>query len=636
MLLSARSRDDGTAMVRRLTLLFLAVGVVSCATPVGVRRVDERVVQRTLTANALSVGEPSVPSRQVLSRLGLSDFRGDPEETLAALHEATLEEMNSDRLFALAEYSFLHAQRRRRRAYFMAASVYAFAFLFPEDGSDPPDPVDPRLRTAVDLYNRSLARALIADGEAIREGSFALHIGVLELSFDERGLEWGDRRLDHFVPAAELEVRGLQNRFRRPGIGAPFVAEAVSVPGRTLDATSAHVIEGVKVPVTFFILYEDARAALRSGELRGTLSVYSEMAATEIEVAGRRVPLEYETTSALAYGLEGSQVWSWGIPAFLRGGALPVDDRLLMLQPHLPGRVPVVLVHGTASHPARWAEMLNDLTSDPIVADQYEIWFFTYNTGNPILYSAVLLRASLRDAVAELDPEGLDPALRRMVLVGHSQGGLLIKLQVVSSGDRFWENVSDRPFNEVDLKPETRELVGDTLFFEPLPFVRDVIFIATPHGGSFMAGNWLGRFASSLFQAPQNLLNVSVDFARAGLDASADAVGSGIDALRGDEDAQLRREIARIPSSVENMREDSPFIETLRSIPIDPRVRAHSIIPVREGPPPEGQHDGTVTFEASRIDTPDSEFVVFNSGHSTQSHPLTIQEVRRILLDALD
>ena len=637
MLLTARSRDDGTAMASRLTLLFLAAGFVSCATPVGVRRVDERVVQRTLTANALSVGEPSVPSRQVLSRLGLTDFRGDPEETLAALHEATLEEMNSDRLFALAEYSFLHAQRRRSRAYFIAASVYAFAFLFPEDGSDPPDPVDPRLRTAVDLYNRSIARALVTDGEGIlREGRFSLHLGVLELSFDERGLEWGDRRLDHFVPAAELEVRGLQNRFRRPGIGAPFVAEAVSVPGRTLDAASARVIDGVKVPVTFVMLYEDARAGLRSGELRGTLGVYTEIAAREIEVAGRRVPLEYETTSALAYGLEGSQVWSWGIPAFRRGGVLPVDERLLMIQPHLPGRVPVVLVHGTASNPARWAEMLNDLQSDPIVADHFEIWFFTYNTGNPILYSAALLRDSLREAVAELDPDGRDPALRRMVLVGHSQGGLLIKLQVVSSGNRFWENVSDRPFNEVDLKPETRELIGEGLFFEPLPFVRDVIFIATPHGGSFMAGNWIGRFASSLFRAPQNLLNVSVDFARAGLDAGADAVGSGIDALRGDEDAQLRREIARIPSSVENMREDSPFIETLRSIPIDPRVRAHSIIPVRTGPPPEGQNDGTVTFEAARIGAPDSEFVVFNSGHSTQSHPLTIQEVRRILLEALD
>ncbi len=502
--------------------------------------------------------------------------------------------------------------------------------------ADPPNAFDPRLRTAVDLYNRSVARTLVADGEGLfREGEFPFHLGTLELSVDESGLEWGDRRLDHFVSAAELEVRGLRNRFRRPGIGAPFVAEAVSVPGRTLDATSARVIEGVKVPVTFVIRYEDARAGLRSGKLRGTLGDYTERAATEIEIGGQMVPLEYETTTALAYGLEGSQLWSRGIKGFRRGGELPIDDGLFMLQPHLRGRVPVVLVHGTASSPARWAEMLNDLESDPLVADHYEIWFFIYNTGNPILYSAALLRASLRDAVAELDPDGRDSTLRNMVLVGHSQGGLMVKLQVVSSGSRFWENASDRAFDEVTLEPETRELIENAVFFEPLPFVRDAIFIATPHGGSFLAGNWLGRFASSLFQAPQHLLEVSVDFARAGIGAGVDAVGSGIEALRGDENAKVRREIARIPSSVENMREDSRFIRTLRSIPIDPRVRAHSIIPVLGGPPPERQNDGTVAFEAARIDGADSEFVVFNSGHSTQSDPLTIQEVRRILLDAL-
>jgi hypothetical protein len=624
-------------MLRKLTILVLAAGLVCCATPVGVRRVDERTVQRTLTANALSVGQPSAPSQQVLSRLGLSDFRGDPEGTLDAVHEATLREMTSDRLFALAEYSFLHAERRRSREYYLAASVYAFAFLYPEDGSAPPDPFDPRLRTAVDLYNRSVARALVTDGEGILpEGEFPFHLGTLELSVDERGLEWGDRRLHRFVPAAELEVRGLRNRFRRAGIGAPFVAEVASVPGRTLDAKSARVLDGVKVPVTFVIRYEDARAGLRSGALRGTLGVYTESVETEIEVAGQTVPLEYETTSALAYALEGSPLWSRGIPAFLRGGALPIDDGLFMLQPHVRGRVPVVFVHGTASSPVRWAEMLNDLESDPVIAERYESWLFIYNTGNPILYSAALLRASLRNAVAELDPGGSDPALRSMVLVGHSQGGLLVKLQVVSSESRFWDNVSDRPFDEVDLRPETRELIQSSVFFEPLPFARDAIFIATPHGGSFLAGNWFGRFASSLFRAPQNLVDVSVDFARAGIGAGKGAVGSSIEAMRGDEDAQLRREIARIPSSVENMREDSPFIQTLRSIPIAPGVRSHSIIPVLGGPPPEGRDDGMVSFEASRLDAPDSELVVFDSGHSTQSHPLTILEVRRILLEALE
>ncbi len=626
---------------KRLLLVVLSL-LVGCATPVGVRRVDERTVQRTLTANALSTGRPSASSHQVVSTLGLDRaFASDPEAALAALHQRALEEMLADRLFALAEYSFLHAEHRGDRDYFVAASVYAFAFLFPEDGSEPPDEFDPRVRTAVDLYNRALARALVSDeGEVtVSEGRHALPMGALELELDARGLDWADRRLGNFVPAAELAVRGLRNRHRRAGIGAPFVAEALTVPGRTLDARSARVIEGVKVPVTFVLRYQDARAGLRSGELRGTLGVYSQSVVTEIELAGRTVPLEYETTSALAYGLEGSELWRFGRRGFLRGDLLRkrfgVKDGLFMLQPHVPGRIPVVLVHGTASSPARWADMLNDLESDPIVAERYEFWLFIYTTGNPILYSASLLRRSLRDAVAELDPGGGDRALRQMVLVGHSQGGLLVRLQAISSGDHFWRNLTDEPFDEVPLEPESRALMQDVLFFEPQPSVGSVVFIATPHGGSFLAGNWLGRFASSLFTAPQHLFDAGLDFARAGIGGAVDATLTGIDSVRGDDDAILRRRLDRVPSSVDNMDPDSPFIRTLGSIPIAPEVRVHSIIPVRGGPPPENQNDGVVEFEAARIEGAESEFVVFHSGHSTQSHPLTIQELRRILLQGV-
>ena len=46
--------------------------------------------------------------------------------------------------------------------------------------------------------------------------------------------------------------------------------------------------------------------------------------------------------------------------------------------------------------------------------------------------------------------------------------------------------------------------------------------------------------------------------------------------------------------------------------------------------------DGVVDFESARIEEAQSEFVVFESGHSVQSHPEAIQEVRRILLARID
>ena len=82
----------------------------------------------------------------------------------------------------------------------------------------------------------------------------------------------------------------------------------------------------------------------------------------------------------------------------------------------------MVLVDGTASSPARWAELINELENDPRFWHDYEIWLFIYNTGNPIAYSASLLRDALTKAIADLDPEGKDPGLKQMVVIGHSQG----------------------------------------------------------------------------------------------------------------------------------------------------------------------------------------------------------------------
>ena len=104
---------------------------------------------------------------------------------------------------------------------------------------------------------------------------------------------------------------------------------------------------------------------------------------------------------------------------------------LVSTTPYRPGLIPVVFVHGTASSIVRWVEIYNRLQDDPDIRSRYQFWFFQYDSGNPIALSALLLRDSLTNAVEKLDPEGKDPALRQMVLIGHSQGGLLVKMQVV-------------------------------------------------------------------------------------------------------------------------------------------------------------------------------------------------------------
>jgi pimeloyl-ACP methyl ester carboxylesterase len=286
-----------------------------------------------------------------------------------------------------------------------------------------------------------------------------------------------------------------------------------------------------------------------------------------------------------------------------------------MLYPYRPGRVPVVLVHGTASSPARWADLLNEVQNDPVLRERVQIWLFLYNTSNPILYSASELRRTLQDIVTELDPEQRDPALRQMVVIGHSQGGLLTRLMVTHSGTRFWDNVSRVPFSEARMSAEARALLERSMFFEPLPFVKRVVFVATPHRGSY-------RVSTLVLNLVRRLVTLPVTMTK-GLQEAAESGALSIQAFK------------QIPTAVDNMRPGHPFVRTLASSPIADGVTAHSIIAVQGEGGPEGLNDGVVAYESAHIEGVASEKIV-RSSHSTQGNPETILEIERILREHLE
>jgi hypothetical protein len=47
------------------------------------------------------------------------------------------------------------------------------------------------------------------------------------------------------------------------------------------------------------------------------------------------------------------------------------------------------------------------------------------------------------------NPMAAAPVLGRMVLIGHSQGGLLVKLMTIETGDKVWNALSDRPIDSL-------------------------------------------------------------------------------------------------------------------------------------------------------------------------------------------
>jgi len=227
----------------------------------------------------------------------------------------------------------------------------------------------------------------------------------------------------------------------------------------------------------------------------------------------------------------------------------------------------------------------------------------------------MLLRRALRTVIAEMDPTGEDDALRRMVVIGHSQGGLLTKLLTINSGDRFWQNVTEEPFEEVEMAAEPRALLQEAMFFEPVPNVARVIFVATPHRGSFRATGFALNLIRRLVNLPGTLTSQFQDL------------------LKGQTFSHLG--MSQLPTSVDNMSPGHPFVRALNDLPIDSRIKAHSIIAVLGESPFTGKTDGVVAYESAHIEGVESEKVV-HSSHSTQSHPETIEEVRRILAEQLE
>jgi pimeloyl-ACP methyl ester carboxylesterase len=538
---------------------------------------------------------------------------------------------DEDKLFALAELSLLHAQKAENRTYFLAAAVYAWSLLFPDDGRGVQLEVsDPRYRLTYDLYNHALAQGL-ADPDnndedevevLLKPGTYQLPFGTLNLSFDESRLSWGGYQLELFISTAFLDVRGFRNRYRTPGLGATLAASISSGITSSDVVGSKRLGPRTKVPVTAIARLQHARSSLAGGQITGSLELYTNDQVTTVKVGNQELPLEFDPTAAYAYRLNNNPIYSLELLNFIQGGlfsgAIPKDrinDGLFTLFPYRKGKIPVVLVHGTASSPLRWGEMINELEGDQRIREFYQVWVFIYDSANPIPYSAGVLSQALRNVLNEFDPDHNDPALQQMVVIGHSQGGLLTKMMAIDTGNRFWDLVSDKPFDQIKVSPDVEELLKRTLFFKPLPFVKRVVFISTPHHGAMAAASsWVTGLVAKLVTLPQNMMR---GFAQA-------AAASG--------DEKLLSKLRRPPTAADNMNPNNPGLKTLAAIPVASHIPAHSIIAVDGDGPKEEGDDGVVAYQSAHIDEAISEKVV-NWNHSCQGQPEVIEEVRRILLE---
>jgi hypothetical protein len=279
-----------------------------------------------------------------------------------------------------------------------------------------------------------------------------------------------------------------------------------------------------------------------------------------------------------------------------------------------PAKIPVVFVHGLKSDPHIWQNAMNEVLRDPELRKKYQCWYFLYPTGLPVYASAAKLRRMLYIASDHYDPRHTNAQMNRMVLVGHSMGGLLSRMQTIESGDEIYDAFFTKPLDQLPLKPLTKELIQDSMVFHRVPFVKRTVFVASPHQGSSVAQVPLVR-AFGLLVDPSNKLDAVT------MDIRLNANQSLNPGLR-----KFRNMGCR---SVQTLSPQHPILTSLQKRPM--AAPCHSIIARRqERGDVKDTSDGVVAYWSSHVAQAQSELVV-NGTHSCTRLPEVAAEILRIL-----
>ncbi len=456
---------------------------------------------------------------------------------------------------------------------------------------------------ALRLYQSSVAKVIVT-GQ--RFGRWQPDLGlvvatpsgktVLPMGF--HGFRWSPDQFQHLQPVGEYSTPGLSRAYKNVGLGVPLVAQR-------------HVIN--PQPFTQQQQAFAATALVRyCAEIDSyQLEFFDPLRESSVPIGNCSVPLARDLSAPLAYtSLDDERQW---LNDFLRPGATGAGDGLFMIEPYQPGKIPVIFIHGLLSDPAAWTDLVNELRSQPDLTAGFQWWGFQYSTGEPFLTSAAVLRRQLREIRDTYDPQRQDTAFSQIVLVGHSMGGIVAKLQVTSSGDQLWSASARVPLSAVVTTNETRRALSEGFYFRPSTDVRRVIFIGTPHKGSDWARRPVGRLGSMLVKPAPTAQSRHAQLIR-------------------DNPGVFRAELGqRFPTSVDLLEPDSALLQSTTRIPYAPWVTLHSIIgtgkEMRNGEPA----DGVVPVGSARLLGVASELAVNTTHESLHRAPAAIAEVIRIL-----
>lgn len=500
------------------------------------------------------------------------------------------------RLIAASDILY-HAAKRASRGdaadQWRACARHTHRYLHAPSLAGRQGPVTARTQLAFILHNACTA-GLVLDAAA-ESGPDGLDWEVDETHFPRSAVT-------SIELARRVDMRGLRTRQVEDGIGVAAIAS-----GKTREATGSFPPQPFALAIN--ITYEPAEAGgdrlvVRDASRAGMLdSAFGPIAlARDMSAAYATAAVEFERELGFVRGLFDTSAQ--------REGSL-----VRLLAPVDPDKTPVILVHGFASSPMAWANMVNELLGDPDISEQYQFWMARYPTGLPVLVNRQSLATTLEEFRGRAWP---NPEQRpQAVLVGHSMGGVVSRLLLTASGDVLWDAAFTADPETFKPGPDL-DRSHELFVFEPIPDVDELVMIAAPHRGSRMAEGVVARMVQRLIQLPEETMDYLARLAAEQPNKVRPAV--------------LESYRLGGPTSVVTLSPDQPVIAAARKLPISDHVTIHSIVGVQD-PSDPAAGDGVVTLDSASWPVGSTYRVV--AGHDLQNAPATISVLKRILLDRI-
>ncbi|MBC8127785.1 MAG: hypothetical protein H8M99_11655 [Gloeobacteraceae cyanobacterium ES-bin-144] len=490
----------------------------------------------------------------------------------------------------------LHAARAKHISAEQRAALYlqAIAEVMKQPGS----------LAARDTYNAATAELTMllrsAEGGQLwnRPLNVTLNGTIYQLSFapaSRQNSTWDPGYFDSIETPVQTDEKRLKLQDIDAGYGAPLVGIHKSAdPKKDFFPT-----EGIAAPITAIVEFSAHSNVVHTR--KASLSLHDPTRRETVMLAGKSRPLAADFTAPLAFYPNSRLL---GFKEAMRVDRYFDTASLTMLQPYDPERIPVVFVHGLMSQPGMWENTINAVESDPVLRGKFQFWTYGYPTGAPISISALQLRESLAGVYQRY------PKTKDMVLVSHSLGGLLSKMQTTRSGRKAWDAAFGAESDEIYQKVSNESIVKKALIFEPNPHIKRVVFVCVPHRGSPLADNYIGAIGISLIHMPMQIM-----------DRIQAQIGESLVNV-------MNNKGEAFPPSVHGLSQKSPLLHALDTCPIE--VPHHTIAGDRgKGNSPHST-DGVVPYHSSHLPSAQSEVMV-PGPHSSCGLPQTTQEISRIL-----